>query len=100
MQITQMKKITLLFILIGTFLLVSCNEKTKKPSNKKIENQPEISKEQLKKIKYLEGEQFLVDEKGMTKYASKETPFITYQITSAGNALIEKLFFEQEKEMT
>ena len=36
----------------------------------------------------------------MTKYASKETPFITYQITSAGNALIEKLFFEQEKEMT
>ncbi|MDA7824705.1 hypothetical protein N8986_00425 [Flavobacteriaceae bacterium] len=51
-----MKKITLLFILIGTFLLVSCNEKTEKPSNKKIENQPEISKEQFKKIKYLEGE--------------------------------------------
>jgi len=51
-----MKKITLLFNLIGTFLLVSCNEKTKKPSNKKIENQPEISKEQFKKIKYLEGE--------------------------------------------
>ena len=90
------------FVLMMT-ILVSCKDTVKIESSIKkttSEDHSKISENQFEKIKSLEGEWYLANEEAMLKYGSLETPFITYEITSAGNAVIEKLFYEREREMT
>ena len=100
-KLKNMKKYVA-FILVMT-ILVSCKDTVKiEPVIEKAtsEDHSKISASQFEKIKSLEGEWYLVNEEAMLKYGPLDRPFITYDITSAGNAVIEKLFFEGEKEMT
>ena len=91
-----MKKL-LLFSALLTFY---CCKKNEVKTITKDENKYEISLKKFEKIKSLEGDWYLFDKPKMLQYGSLDKPFIKYQITSAGNAVVEKLFFNQEREMT
>lgn len=86
--------------LISIFLIFSCCKKEEIKITLKDTNKFDISLKKFEKIKSLEGDWYLFDEPNMLKYGSLDKPFIKYEITSAGNAVVEKLFLNQAREMT
>ena len=61
-----------------------------------------VANKQYNRIMSLVGDWFLVDgnQLGQVIEVEQGQPFITYEISSAGNSVVEKLFAGQEKEMT
>ena len=91
-----MKKLILASV---SLLLINC-KKNEATIILKNQNKYDIHFQKFEKIKSLEGNWYLFNEPNMLKYGSINEPFISYEITSAGNAVVEKLFLNQAKEMT
>ena len=91
-----MKKLILASV---SLLLINC-KKNEATIILKDQNKYDIHFQKFEKIKSLEGNWYLFNEPNMLKYGSINEPFISYEITSAGNAVVEKLFLNQAKEMT
>jgi hypothetical protein len=76
-------------LLLSSFLIACGNL----PSQSVKAEDAAAASKQYDKIMSLEGDWYLVGEE-------QEQPFVTYEISSAGNSVVEKLFAGQEQEMT